>query len=233
VGGVISGQTFNNPEPSTHDVRDIFVGFQVQSSVTNTKVTLKLSQSSVIHNEVFFNFPDFSYLLLHGFTSVSFDFGDGTPTLNVTPNLRISHTYPTTSAQYPLSISVSPHQTLYQWGSKILNINQTNPVSGGTFVPPSYVKHITTGATFTPPVAGAYPGGNGNSYNTNAIGGLDAYIQYAPAHNGKLLKPLIFVDGIDFNETVYTWDGEVIRHGSTGWDIFQGSIMISSCCVSL
>jgi hypothetical protein len=94
-------------------------------------------------------------------------------------------------------------------------------VSGGAFVPPSYVKHITTSTTFTPPIAGAYPGGNGNSYNTNAIGGLDAYIQYAPAHNGKLLKPLIFVDGIDFNETVYTWDGEVIRHGSTGWDIFQ------------
>jgi hypothetical protein len=63
--GVISAQTFNNPEPSTHDVRDIFVGFQVQSSVTNTKVTLKLSQASVIHNEVIFNFPDFSFLLSH------------------------------------------------------------------------------------------------------------------------------------------------------------------------
>jgi hypothetical protein len=38
-GGVISAQTFNNPEPSTHDVRDIFVGFEVKSSATNTKVT--------------------------------------------------------------------------------------------------------------------------------------------------------------------------------------------------
>jgi hypothetical protein len=46
------------------------------------------------------------------------------------------------------------------------------------------------------------------------------YIQYAPNHNGRLIKPLIFVDGVDFDSKTYTYNGQVIRHGSTGWDIF-------------
>lgn len=44
-------------------------------------------------------------------------------------------------------------------------------------------------------------------------------MKFAPIHNGKLKKPLIFVDGIDFNPTTYTHNGQIIRHGSTGWDI--------------
>jgi hypothetical protein len=96
-------------------------------------------------------------------------------------------------------------------------IKGSNSVNSAPFQLPDEIWDINSTATFDPPVAGAFPAGS--PYNTNTLSGGHAYIKFAPTHSGKLKKPLIFVDGIDFNPTVYTYAGQVIRHGSTGWDI--------------
>lgn len=96
-------------------------------------------------------------------------------------------------------------------------IKPNTSVNGAGYTQPDEIWEISSSATYAPPIQGAFP--SGSQYNGNALGGAHAYIKYAPAHNGKLLKPLIFVDGVDFNSKTYTHSGEVIRHGSTGWDV--------------
>ena len=80
---------------------------------------------------------------------------------------------------------------------KIKGTNSVNNASGNPseFTLPDETWDISTGITFQPPVAGAFP--PDSPYNNDNVSGGHAYIRFAPAHNGKLLKPLIFVDGID------------------------------------
>jgi hypothetical protein len=98
-----------------------------------------------------------------------------------------------------------------------ITIKGTTSVDNAGFQLPDEIWEVSSSATFEPPVAGAFP--EGSPYNSSTLGGGHAYLKFAPEHYGKLKKPLIFVDGIDFNSTTYTYDGQVIRHGSTGWDV--------------
>jgi hypothetical protein len=225
-------QSYSPANPTTRDLRDVFVGFEVSSDATHTTVKLELGtgDNSVLHNEVIFNFPDFNSLYSNGYTEVRFSFGDepaGSQGIVIHPNDRISHVYPLNMGNSPtswaLNLFVKPNHIFYNWGNTVLTINPSNPVSGGIFTPPNLVKHITGPYAVNVPVSGAFPDPSStvsNYFNTNGVGSADVYVQYSPAHNGKMLKPLIFVDGIDFDETTYTWDGVTVRHGSTGWDIF-------------
>ncbi|MEM9821272.1 MAG: T9SS type A sorting domain-containing protein [Bacteroidota bacterium] len=77
--------------------------------------------------------------------------------------------------------------------------------------------------TWSPP-AGCNPyADNSDGYLGSSIGKGKAYIKYAPGHSA-LVKPIIFVDGLDFTGSKIVRDAgvggdEIIRYGSTGWDV--------------
>ncbi|MFZ4545071.1 MAG: T9SS type A sorting domain-containing protein, partial [Saprospiraceae bacterium] len=71
---------------------------------------------------------------------------------------------------------------------------------------------------------------NGAIFMAASKGVGHAYIKYGNPQK-KLKKPIIFVDGIDFNSEEYNYhdtsdgseksDANLVRHGVTGWDIFS------------
>lgn len=183
-------------------------------------VSLNLCKQYTLHNEVIFQMNDDFGISQN--QSLWLNFGDGTSQV-VAEGMSVLHNYPVsngTSTEYLISL------TLKEPGLPPVNslnhklVIKASYTSGGIgYVAPDDIWDISTTGSMPPPVFGAFP--PGSPYNGAAIGGARAYIKYAPAHNGKLLKPLIFVDGIDFNAKAYTYDGEVIRHGSTGWDVLM------------
>jgi hypothetical protein len=83
---------------------------------------------------------------------------------------------------------------------------------------PDAIWTITTDQTFTPQCENAaYPN------NPPAQGYASAYIKYGSGHNGQLVRPIIFVDGIDFDTkdsyTDASLGNAIVRHGATGWDV--------------
>ncbi len=234
--GAIS-QTFEFPcpdETNPQDIREVRAGFTTEIKQTPPtdilSVTFELCDQIVLLPEVRFKFRNLSSLFVSGIVgTVTINFGDGTSASVPPSGLVPSHFYPVNNTTLPVAFSVSlivvpSSSTAFSHSSLpfSLILNPSNPVGGGNYVPPGTVHHVTVPKSMAPPIANAFPDPpNGqNIYNGNTIGGADAYIQYAPSHNGKLLKPLIFVDGVDFNEKVYTYNGQVVRHGSTGWDVF-------------
>jgi len=62
-----------------------------------------------------------------------------------------------------------------------------------------------------------------SKYATPSSGEAQLYVKLGEG-NEEITRPLIFVEGIDFDETTYTdVDGNIIRHGGNGWEnIIQG-----------
>jgi hypothetical protein len=182
-----------------------------------------LNDQSFLLNEVIFKFPSFN--TVPGFYNhvLTLDFGDGQvsdPILS--GNALPVHTYPVNNTSAPVSYSVVLLYDGVPKNTVVITFNRNYSVGGAGFSLPSTIHHLTSTKLVAPPVPNAFPPGvESDIYNSNTLGAADVYIQFAPSHNGKLLKPLIFVDGIDFDETVYTYNGQTVRHGSTGWDIFQ------------
>jgi hypothetical protein len=84
---------------------------------------------------------------------------------------------------------------------------------------PDETWKVTTTEDFSPPcINSAYP----NTNERPQKGFASVYIKYGAGHNNKLVRPFIFVDGIDFDPTTYTDpdnNNEIVRHGDTGWDV--------------
>jgi hypothetical protein len=100
-------------------------------------------------------------------------------------------------------------------------IDIKEPQAGVNYNSPDAIWHVTHTESYTPVCeAAAYP-----DRSERPIAGMaDAYIKYGAGHNGKLVRPIILVDGIDFDTDQYTdptASNQVIRHGSTGWDILS------------
>lgn len=82
---------------------------------------------------------------------------------------------------------------------------------------PDAIWNITTTANFSPtcPETGFTP---------PPAGYASAYIKYGAGHNNQLVRPIIFVDGIDFSTEKFTDPNRgnaIIRHGATGWDVIS------------
>lgn len=198
------------------DARVIYA--QVFKSSLALDAQLMLCRHHSLHNEVIFQMND--EFNLDPFQSLWLNFGDGI-SQEVQEGEAVTHVYPVSnsvSTPYNVSISIKMGgNVVWQSFNQDLVLKASFTSGGGGYIPPDDVWEISSTGSLPPPVTGAFP--PGSPYNSNVIGGAKAYIKYAPAHNGKLLKPLIFVDGIDFNDKTYTYNGEVIRHGSTGWDV--------------
>jgi Secretion system C-terminal sorting domain len=90
-------------------------------------------------------------------------------------------------------------------------------VTSAVYQKPDETWTITTAENFTPLCeSSAFP-------NEKPQKGFAAvYVKYGAGHNNKLVRPFIFVDGIDFDPTTYTDpnnNNEIVRHGNTGWDV--------------
>lgn len=82
---------------------------------------------------------------------------------------------------------------------------------------------VPDGVSWMPPTDCTPYADNSDGYLDGTIGGGKAYIKYAPG-NSALIKPIIFIDGLDFTGKKIVRDnaiggGEIIRYGSTGWDV--------------
>jgi hypothetical protein len=230
MGGV-DAQVFtfpcpNNPNP--RDVRDVYLGVTA-NVISSPWIALDLCDQTVTFNTVLFKFPNFT--LPQGY-KFRFHFGDANNTVSndIVSGETVPFTYPintgSSSTKFFLWLEMSVNGVYGPISEqKILTLNPSSPESGGIFTPPTTIP-IEGPNNIPPPVADAFPNppsppNSINVYNGTTTGGADVYIKYAAGHNGKLLKPLIFVDGIDFDPTTYTYNGQVVRHGSTGWDVFQ------------
>jgi hypothetical protein len=112
---------------------------------------------------------------------------------------------------------LNPQGAIVETHSNSFTLKATFPNNNIGFEMPTEIWDINSTATWSPTISSAFP--SGSPYNGSALSGGTAYIKLAPSNNGKLKKPLIFVDGLDFNSNTYTYNGQVIRHGSTGWDV--------------
>ncbi|HNL38681.1 MAG TPA: hypothetical protein PKH43_06100, partial [Saprospiraceae bacterium] len=198
---------------------DLKVEIDNDSDPSNLQTSFVLKNDYSLHNEVLFKLD----VSTNGYTFWLHP-GDGTPPIQLVNGQTVPHTYPLSAGGadvvYPLGFEVRDGDSSIVYTSPVINftVKATFTVNSSGYSPPDEVMPVSTNATFQPPVAGAFPAGS--PYNSNVVGTADAYIRYAPGHNGKLLKPLIFVDGFDVDATTYTIDGTVVRHGASGWDVF-------------
>jgi len=205
------------PDNATDDVRVVYASaFLVPGGIS-----LNLCKHHSLHNEVVFQFnPDFN---LAPNQTLWLYFGDG-QSKQIIDGETVLHSYPVNAGSGNVTYSLhlllkEPNQVDNVSNNEDLVLKITTSLGGLGYTPPDEIWDISTFLTYPAPVQGAFP--PGSPYNGNAVGGASAYIKYAPAHNGKLIKPLIFVDGIDFSSKTYTYNGSTVRHGTTGWDIFM------------
>lgn len=215
------------PNNATDDVRTVYLDFEFAS--TGYGFTVNPCRLHSLHNQVQF-IPKFENEYSNGnWNDKTFwcDPGDGTPKFEMKKDEIVVHVYPVntgnTLQSYALAFEMrSSNGTVLQYDGPydflIKPVSANNSASvPSSYLPPDEVWAVNSSATFEPPAANAFPAGS--QYNTNTTGGGHAYVKFAQGHGGKLIRPLIFVDGIDFSTTTYTYDGNIIRHGSTGWDV--------------
>ncbi len=96
---------------------------------------------------------------------------------------------------------------------------------GFTYLQPDDVWEIELPELYEPPVVNPYPANSSwAKYNEPSQGKAIATIKLGDG-NSELTRPLIFVDGVDFAETVVIDPniGKPVRYGSTGWEnVSQG-----------
>ncbi|MBP7272748.1 MAG: T9SS type A sorting domain-containing protein [Saprospiraceae bacterium] len=163
-------------------------------------------KTHTIHSTVKFTFP--SDYFQYGGRWMSFNSG-GSPQF-VTGSITITYSSP----------GVKELRNYYQGPSDnnpALLSSFTLKAANAAYAPPDDVWEINSTETWLPNCA-AYSDASANTDNT--VSTASAYIKYGSGHT-SLVKPIIFVDGLDFSETEYKdpSSNKVIRHGATGWDV--------------
>jgi Secretion system C-terminal sorting domain len=196
--------------------------------------SFNLSRSASLFNTV--TFTTWGFVTSSDINKVFFiDFNDGLGFRQTNGSTSFTVTYPapgTNPADNIKTIRVRKGATGDMVNDEIkFMIKKTS----GNYISPDVVWKVETPNVFNPAslnlgiTANAFPA-NGNQYMAVNKGVGHAYIKYAPSSGGKLKKPIIFVDGIDFDSESKNYydpalgsgqtDANVIRHGVTGWDIF-------------
>jgi hypothetical protein len=116
----------------------------------------------------------------------------------------------------------------------ILNLEIKAPIK--PYKSPDAIWTVKTLNNFDPLTANSKASYFSNTVNAQGVmnstkGEAQAYIRFGKNHNGKIVRPIIYVDGIDFNSNTdivhdvslggsETSESNIIRYGSTGWDVF-------------
>jgi hypothetical protein len=197
---------------TSDDARVINISVLISGNV----IGISYDKNYTLHNQVIFN-------VTNSFAgNVQCKPGGGLPSFSVVQGINPIITFPSSSTWQTVNINfelLSATGTLESTATFAIDLKPTYTVNNAGIQLPTEIWDIGSTATWTPPVSGAFPAGS--TYNGSALSGGTAYVKIAPSHGGKLLKPLIFVDGIDFNTNTYTYNGQIIRHGSTGWDVLM------------
>lgn len=211
--------------PNCTDPRQIdFQAIASANTSPNFIHQVHFQRQHALHNEVLFD-PSFTIGIPFSGHTLWLHPGDGTPPIQLENGQIVTHAYPLSlggqDSEYGIALELRNPSgaTVEIVGPFQFTIKATYSVGNAGYTAPDEVWPISTSGTFDPPVSGTFP--DGSPYNGNTIGTADVYIRYAPGHNGKLLKPLIFVDGFDVDPTTYAIDGAVMRHGASGWDVFM------------
>jgi hypothetical protein len=162
--------------------------------------------------------------------SLQIDFANGGGFAPISPlGTTITMPYPagsTPKIRYRARMDLKNNTTVFSdIGSKDLFIKTPTQA----YTKPDMIWKINAGS-YTPPAyaAQSYPVGDPVLATSNAEG--FAYIKLAPGHT-KITKPIIFVDGVDFNSEKVryidelitlnsSYESNIVRCGVTGWDIF-------------
>jgi hypothetical protein len=150
------------------------------------------------------------------------ELGDGNGQIIVGDDMRHTTTYPDSGNKTIKVFWCTTNQSGGTDCTHYQTLSFTILDAPGVYESPDVILEITTDKTFEPPCPTAYE--SGSEYLTNTIGKANAYIRYAPGHT-QLVKPLIFVDGIDFSTKKFidpnhgSGSGAVVRYGAQGWDV--------------
>jgi hypothetical protein len=162
------------------------------------------------------------------------DLGDGTGFRQIPGTVTFTVTYPTPGILPSANIKTI---RIRRGDSKIVFTKSFMIKRAAPYVSPDFVKRIETPNVFNPAnqigfptVSAAMFPDKGAKYMAVSKGVGHAYVRCSPQNGGKIKKPIIFVDGIDFDSEDKNYydpalgagktDANVIRHGVTGWDIF-------------
>ena len=197
----------------TQGMYDINVSLSLD--VNNIKNTITIDRSVTIHKKVRFKIQ----------TSLSHTTGYFKPETNATPipfsnGAIFEYQYVSDGDKTLLfyqQTQENPNIPPVITGSVSAVLTVKKAQAGATYQSPDDIWTITTSQNFAPTCeAAAFP---------NVVpqkGYASVYIKYGAGHNGQLVRPVIFVDGIDFNTKTYTdpnKNNQVIRDGATGWDV--------------
>lgn len=123
------------------------------------------------------------------------------------------------------SIITSINNPDHIWTERTVNFEVKE---GSPYIAPDDVWEISLGAEeFVPPVNDLYPEGHvfAEEYNGQNEREAVAIIKYGEGNNNQLTRPLIMVDGVDFQHDIVIdpSSNRIIRYGSTGWEnVIQG-----------
>jgi hypothetical protein len=170
----------------------------------------KLERDVVIHKKVRFIAPQNK--------AININTGNS-GTVSLAAGASFTHTYPNSSSG-DQNITIS-YTILSQNSTVTVNrlVKLTIRGTQAVYQKPDTTWKVTTTEDFSPLcINSAYPNANERPQK----GFATVYVKYGAGHNNKLVRPFIFVDGIDFDPTTYKDsdnNNEIVRHGNTGWDV--------------
>ncbi len=219
--------------PETFNIPDIYIKKEITNNDPPWLGNIEFSscRTYLIHETVTFHFPENAFTAAIQPNNQTYEFilradlADGNGYQAIPDDLKMSVTY-TTPARRTIRLQAcaggGSGQCYNYWDFPLVH----NPVTA-SYMQPDMSVAITTDSVWTPPCTTAY--GPASPFLSSMIGGAQAYIKYGEGHS-QLVKPLIFVDGLDFGSSekvvvdpALAGDG-IIRYGRNGWDaLVRGS----------
>ncbi len=219
--------------PTTFEMPDIYIEKDTTDSTPLWLGNIEFSscRTYLIHETVTFHFPENAFTAAIQPNNQEYDFilrvdlADGNGYQDIPSDLKMTVTY-STPGQRTIRIQACADngngQCYNYWKFPLVH----NPVTAD-YMRPDLSIGISTDSIWMPTCNEAYD--STSPFLTGQISNARAYIKYGAGHNA-LVKPLIFVDGLDFGSAekvvIDTSLGEegIIRYGRNGWDaLVKGS----------
>lgn len=184
-------------------------------------ISAPLKEKIFSGNQTFYISQDFFISNLTGPISIEIDFNDGVGYRAVSFGQSITVNYPNNNVKnIKTKITYNGNQLFAKAAS-------TEEYCQGGYRPVDEYMIINSTIPFLNPSPYPIQWGDGQAVDPNQVGLTQAkvYIAYGAGHTpGHLVKPLVFIEGIDFGYDLSFTDatGNTIRYGDLGWCEFWG-----------